>query len=146
MRRGSAKVAWRYSMAHFATVIVLDLEISLANRPNVAAVRFRKAQAGSVPIPVQQVVAYAAHRARNCEFHRPWVDENGDAVALVRLPVNEKLIDQGLRIETLELRDGEMRLTGRFSDPAPPAQITAPRTHDQVCEAATLQNRTRRWQ
>jgi hypothetical protein len=112
-----ALVACRYQSPKIATVFSMGVEVSLTEEPNVVAVRIRNAHAGLMPIPVEQILKHATRYAQKSEVPLRWVQEDGDAVALVTVPAERKeFIHRRIRIETVELRDGAVYLAGRTDD------------------------------
>ncbi len=92
------------------TVLTLVVEPYLDD-PNVLGLRFRKARVGLLPLPLGSIVEQVSKAARDLELKLAWRQTDGDPVALVTIP---EILDEGksLRIEHLELRDGEFYLAG----------------------------------
>jgi len=118
-----AKVACKYESKKVSTVFSMGLEISLTDEPNVIALRVRKPRAGLLPISINQILEHATRYANRSEIPVRWMEEDGDAVALVTIPAERKeFIHRRIRVETIELRDGEVYLAGRTED----SEFTSP--------------------
>lgn len=92
------------------TVLTLVVEPYL-DEPNVLGLRFRKARAGLLPLPLGTIVEQLGDAAGDLELKLTWRQTDGDPVALVTIP---EMLDDGkaLRIEHLEVRDGELYAAG----------------------------------
>lgn len=108
------QVACRYQTEHIDTVISLAVSISLAEEPNVVAVRVKRARAGALPIPLNQFLDDITATAQKSDLDVRWLQTEGDPVALIRMPTeNMNLPDRTLLLEKFELRPGEAFLAGR---------------------------------
>lgn len=116
-------VAFRYQGGNFSSVVWLGVEIHLTEEPNVVAIRILKARAGSLPIPLSQFLDQITDAARKANVTLRWSQIDGDPVALVELDVRQKGNDKRrLHIDTVEVRDGEVHLSGEVkSEPMPHA-------------------------
>jgi hypothetical protein len=111
------RIACRYEAPKLNTVVSLALEIHLTDEPNVVAIRVRKARAGALPLPLKGFLDRIADVARQSGLVLRWAQEEGDPVALFKIPSDhEDYIADGIFLETLELRDGEIHLAGRSGD------------------------------
>ena len=109
----SAHVAWRYPMGGIKTVVSLKADVYLTDQPNQVAIRLRAIRAGRVPIPPTQILAGVSEAAREAGVDLTWSQQNGDPVALLRIPIRHpQFTDRQLLLETLELEDGKVRLAG----------------------------------
>ncbi|MDZ7617375.1 MAG: hypothetical protein U1E05_10240, partial [Patescibacteria group bacterium] len=81
------------------------------DEPNVLGLRFRKARAGIVPLPMGSIVEQIEKASRDWELKLTWRQTDGDPVALITLP---ETLDDGrvLRLEHVEVRDGEFHAAG----------------------------------
>jgi hypothetical protein len=83
----------------------------------------RHARAGALPIPLAEVLDSISHAARELNLQLEWRKSHGDPVALVTLPKPRESRLRHLSLTTLELRDGELFLSGttrqRDSDTSP---------------------------
>ncbi len=113
----AAKVACKYESTKVSTVFSMGIDISLTDEPNVIAVRVRQARAGLMPISLKQILSHATQYANRSEIPLRWTEDEGDVVALVTVPAERKEFIHGrIRIETIELREGELYLAGRTED------------------------------
>ena len=109
-----AQLACRYESSLGTTVVSLALDIHLTNEPNVIAVRIRQARAGLIPLPLKQGLDQVSVAAREAGIPLRWTQKEGDPVALITVPVSlEEYGKQLLRLDSLDLREGEIRLSGR---------------------------------
>lgn len=120
---GQLTLACRYESGEMGAVLSLAFDAYL-QEPNVLALRLRRARAGLLPVPMTQVLDSMSHAAHQLKLHIEWRQSHGDPVALVRLaqPGDSQA---GFRLESLELRDGELYLAGD----------TGPLPHPQTVES-----------
>jgi hypothetical protein len=107
------QVACRYETDWISTVASLHLDVSLREQ-NVLAVRFRKARAGTLPLPLRDILDQISRGAREADLRLTWETVDGDPLALLTIPA----LRDGERnvmviLEALELREGEIHLRGR---------------------------------
>jgi hypothetical protein len=109
----SALVAWRLVHGRFETVISLQADIYLTDQPNQVAIRLRTVRAGWVPMPLTQVLEEVSDAARGGGVDLAWSQRDGDPVALLRVPMHHPQYEhRELHLDTLELADGKLRLSG----------------------------------
>jgi hypothetical protein len=123
------QVACRYETEWISTVASLQLEVSLREQ-NVLAVRFRKARAGTLPLPLKDILDQISRAAREADLRLSWETIEGDPVALLTIPA----LRDGERnvmviLEAVELREGEIHLRGRTQ---PASAMTAGRVIHQL--------------
>lgn len=107
-------LAFRYDDGKMNTVISLGVDVWLTEDPNVVAIRVRKARAGRIPLPLNQFIDKLTRAARHSEIELRWLQEEGDPVALVRVPIEHEIYDSSeLRLEGIQLGDGVIRVAGR---------------------------------
>lgn len=92
------------------TVLTLVVEPYL-DEPNVLGLRFHKARAGILPLPLGSIVEQFEKAARDLELHLTWRQTDGDPVALITIPATFD-DDRILRLEHIEVRDGEFYAAG----------------------------------
>jgi hypothetical protein len=110
---GQLQLACRYQSDPLSTVISIQAEAYLTERPNQVAVRIRSVRAGWIPLPLKQFLDRITQVARDNGLPLLWSQQEGDPVALFQIPSSyEGLSGKHLRIETLELREGELYLAG----------------------------------
>lgn len=95
----------------------LDSVITLAvtpavSEPNVLTLRIRKARAGIVPLPLQNILDVFSQSVQKAGCRLKWLQEDGDPVAVIALPdaVDER--GRQVRFRTLRLGDGEIYVSG----------------------------------
>ena len=100
MRRGATE-----------TVVTLVVEPYL-DEPNVLGLRFHKARAGMLPLPMGSIVEHIGEAARDLELKLAWRQTEGDPVALLTIPAT--LDDDGkvIHLERVELREHEFYMAG----------------------------------
>jgi hypothetical protein len=117
-------LACLYEKGKISTVFSLQLEAFLAE-PNVIALRIQRARAGAMPLPLDQILQGFSTAAQRAKLQLDWKQSDGDPVALVTLPsllCDDELL---LRLETLELSEGELRLAGQTEPYNPPVAGTS---------------------
>jgi cell division protein FtsB len=121
------RVACRYEAPTVTSVVSLDVEVYLTQEPNVVAVRIYRARAGVLPLPLKHFLDRITQIAAQSGLHLRWAQEDGDPVALFTIPAeHEDYATQGIYLERLELKDGEVLLAGRSGIP-PTSQVASSR-------------------
>jgi hypothetical protein len=127
-----ATIACRYDNGSISTVLSLSVDVYL-HAPNVIALRIRRARAGALPVPLAQVLDAVSQVARELKLRLEWRKASGDPVALVTFPPPRDSQTAAVRLETVELRKGELFVAGamgrgdRLAEvPAAPAPADAP--------------------
>lgn len=109
-----ARLAFKYDDGKTKAIISLSVDIRLTDEPNVVAVRIRRVRAGSIPLPLNRFLDKLSDAARHSDIELRWVQEQGDPVALVEVPVKHKAYEsQELRLELIEQADGRVKIAGR---------------------------------
>jgi hypothetical protein len=126
-RAGQAELACRYQGPKFSAVASLVVEPFLAEQPNVIAVRLRHARLGALPGLKKRLVEQASREARRRGIALQWTQLEGDPVALIPLAVTDTGEQTDLRLEHLELREGQLILTGRAGKQDAPIVAKDPR-------------------
>jgi len=128
IEENEARIACRYDNGQIATVISFALAINLTDEPNTLAVQISKLRAGMLPVPLRQFLEPITAAAHNSEVPLRWSQSDGNPVALVTIPVKrDEYPVEEVHIESIELRDGELWLTGRSVESSTPAVRTARR-------------------
>lgn len=105
-------LACTYESGGFESVLSLVVDPYLPlSTPDVIALRIRRARAGLVGLPLQKVCDGISQAARSTKFGLTWSAPDGDPVALISLPETQGG-RRRVRIETLQLRDGEIYVAG----------------------------------
>ncbi len=121
-------LACRYESDSIATVFSLRVDVYLA-KPNVVALRFKHARAGSLPLPLNRVLEGVSEAALKLNLPLHWQQAEGDPVALVEIPPPVDEHDASICVESLQLRDGALYLAGktvRSNEPATAAVNQSP--------------------
>lgn len=95
------------------TVVSVDVDAFLTDQPNEVALRIRKTRAGAIPLPLSFLLDYVSDAARRSEIPLRWVQSDGDPVALVNVPADLIDPEKEIQLESVELRQGELFLSGR---------------------------------
>ena len=109
-------LACRYDHGNWQSVLSITVDIYLAE-PNVVALRIRKARAGAVPLPLEEVLDQIAMAARKMDVQLRWQQAEGDPVALVPIRPPRDDNERVVRIESIKLGDGEVYLAGSSESP-----------------------------
>ena len=112
------RLACWYKDPPTSTILSLEIDIQLTNTPNVVAVHIQSARAGVIPVPLVQVLNTVSYFAGRAEVELRWANMNSDPVALVTIPTHIDELQHLLHLDTIELQNGEVFLSGRTeSDP-----------------------------
>jgi hypothetical protein len=101
----------RYQRGGAASVLSLAVDVYLAE-PNVVALRIRRARAGALPLPLDEVLEQIKREAQRRQQPLQWQQAQGDPVAIVPLSLRDRDSGRVVRVETLELREGEIVVSG----------------------------------
>jgi len=96
----------------------------------VLALRISRARAGLLPLPLSRIVQSIEQAAEQSDLRLRWLQADGDPVAVLPIPASDG--EHDLRIESLELRDGEIVVAGHVgpmveaaaADQSPPIETT----------------------
>jgi hypothetical protein len=113
----------RYETKWVSTVASLHLEPSLREK-NVLAVRFRKARAGTFPLPLKEVLDQLTLAAREANVRLRWETIDNEPVAVITIPAMRDGGKVVVSIDSLELRDGSISFRGRTEPPSGNAEGT----------------------
>lgn len=125
LRPGEATIGCRYQDGDLAAVVSLTFEAYL-QEPNVLALRIRRVRAGTLPVPLAQVLDNISHAAQALNLRLEWRKSRGDPVALITLPPPRDAQRAALNLEKLELRDGELFVCGTMGPPSIDASPIVP--------------------
>ena len=78
---------------------------------------FRDAKAGLVPLPLKRSTDVAEKAAEKTNISLKWQQNSGDPVALIQIPEQVEDVEGRLIVENIEVRDGEVYLSGRTVKP-----------------------------
>lgn len=103
-------VACRYQSGSINSVVSLTLEPYLT-RPNVLAVRVRRARAGSLPLPLNRILDAIADGVRRTSFRIEWRQADSDPVAQISLPPPRKGAND-VQVDAFRIVDGKIVIAG----------------------------------
>lgn len=112
LRENCVLLAGRYQKWGLSTALLLELNVDLSE-PNLLSVRFERAQAGALPLPMADALALVGSLADDLDLHVTWRQAEGDPVALLRLPPAAPG-DDALMLEALLIEGGRLRASGGF--------------------------------
>jgi hypothetical protein len=103
--------ACRYRDGRINAVLSLSVDAYLEG-PNVVALRVRRARAGALPLPLDDVLKQIARATDRLEWRIEWRQADGDPVALVTIPPPRDKRRRVVELDTLRLGDGEIQVAG----------------------------------
>lgn len=112
IRPDGIKIGWRWMGEDLSAVFSLDVQLGLAE-PNVLALTIRGARAGTVPLPLSQVLDTVAEAAGQMNVPLKWKKSGGHPLALISVPAPDSDEKKAIVVERLELRQGAVYLSGR---------------------------------
>ena len=104
-------LACRVTWGGISSVVTVSIEPYLPE-PEVLALRIHHARAGMLPLPLRQVLDDLSAAARHSELNLRWRQANGDPVALISFAAPADAKGKHVRIESLQLADGEIYVAG----------------------------------
>jgi hypothetical protein len=108
-----AQVAARLETPRLTTVISLAVDVRLTDEPNELAIRIHQARAGMLPVPLSEWLDRVTEAAEEGGIPLRWAEEQGDPVAIVTVPLEDKNNrEHVLRLTNIELHDGELVVAG----------------------------------
>lgn len=91
------------------SIVSLKVDVYLAEL-NVIALRLRDVRSGALPWPPGRVIEAVSEAARQADIPLRWRQTDGDPVALLSVPPIDD--DKRLRVEAVQLADGEVYIAG----------------------------------
>jgi hypothetical protein len=104
-------LAFRLDRNDFKSVVSLAADVYLAE-PNVVALRIRQARAGLIPLPLDAFLEKIAEKASDLDLDIQWRQAEGDPVVEITVPAPRDEDDQAVRIESLQLGEGKLTVSG----------------------------------
>jgi hypothetical protein len=104
----------RFDHGRFKSVLSLSVDAYLSE-PNVVALRIRRARAGILPLPLDEVLEHVTEAAGRWNLRIRWRQAQGDPVALISLPPPRDAEGKRVQLEDLRLGDGELYVAGSTS-------------------------------
>ena len=112
------RFACRILVNQVSTVLSIELEPYLTEQRNELAVRLCKVRAGSLPIPLGDALDQIAETVNqhSSGFGMKWLHQDGDPIALITLPDQHRDLREGAVLEVVDIRDGELLISGQVTD------------------------------
>ncbi len=110
-----ATVVCYYEGGWPASVYSIHVEPYIA-APNQLAVRLVGFRAGAVPVPLTTVIEELKLQALQRKIPLEWATDGGDPVAMFAIPPSEDMQKKRLVLESVELRDAAIVLSGRTEE------------------------------
>jgi len=107
------RIGAQYTRSGVTTVVHTAAEVELTTEPNVVQVRIDKPQAGSIRLPLGQLMEEASKQAEGREIPLRWEETDDDPIAYITLPERSEEVDGLMIYEELEVRDGAIHVAGR---------------------------------
>jgi hypothetical protein len=113
------RVAFRYNARSWcSTIVTIDFGVWLCRKDvNVVAMELQGLHAGSLPITAQSLLDRISEVARQQDIEVTWYRLNGNPVALLRFQATQPR--PTVRLERLELSDGQLLVVGRSAEASP---------------------------
>lgn len=105
------RIACRVNRGNWTGVVSVAVDLYLAE-PNVVAARIRDARIGSLPLPLKDILERISQEAAQTDLKTRWRQADGDPVVEVFLPQPRGKDDKRVRIETLQLGEGSVYVSG----------------------------------
>jgi hypothetical protein len=108
---GGCKLGFRYAGASLDAVVTVEAEAYMVEE-NLAAVRFRQARLGALPISMSTVISHISKGAATLKIPIRWTEADGDPVLLA--PVTDALStpEETRSLARLVFSEGQVSLTG----------------------------------
>jgi hypothetical protein len=135
LRANEATIACRYETEKVSAIVSLTVDAYL-HEPHVLALRIRRARAGALPLPLGQILDGVSHVARHLNLRLDWRKSHGDPVALITLPQPHASERESLSLQTIELRENELFVSGAIG--APPAIVQPSRPVEEERPTADI--------
>lgn len=130
-------VGCKYNGQSLNSILAVSLDCFLVEgEANVVGIQLHNVTAGSLPIPIGQLLTEIDTYADKADIPIRWQQRNGDPVALITIPDSGSEIDGEIRIDALELKDGEILLSGETIKTAEEVQQET-ETDQSVAEEAS---------
>ncbi len=105
-------VAFRYRDARYDTIVSLVVDAYLI-QPNVFGLRVRRARAGLLPLPMEDVLREISRAVEQWAWVVDWRQEEGDPVAQVTIPASARRVRKRvMSLDSLLLEEGRVRIGG----------------------------------
>lgn len=108
---GGVILACRYETSKISTVLSLHVDASLAE-DNVIALRFRKARAGNLPLPMGEVLDNLSREAARHNIPVRWLQADSDPVALISIPAPAREQKLVYSVDTMRIGERGVYISG----------------------------------
>jgi hypothetical protein len=113
VRDGAVHIACKHEKLG-GGVLSLSLVPSLTDTPNELAVKVQSFNLGRLPLPQKQYLGEVSQAAARAGLNLRWEERDGASMAIVMLPQQyDKLKDRTVKLESIELGDGEIVIQGK---------------------------------
>lgn len=135
--RDRITVAGRLQRGNFTSVVSLTVE-PLLPKPNVLGLRILGARAGSLPVPLGEILDRISAVAREANVDLRWQQVDGDPVLLISIAPPRKEGERSVRIEQLRVDQRGIFLSGS-TEPFIGSSSTAQRQKKTASPGGSLQ-------
>jgi hypothetical protein len=120
---GKAAIGFRYQDADFDCVVSLRVN-AVVDDTDVVAIRLLDAHAGTLPIPLAQIVASIAEGALQQQIAVRWTQQDGDPVALIPIGGMLSTSEVERRLDAVEFHQGELYVAGSTKKVVKDVEVT----------------------
>jgi hypothetical protein len=130
---GGVLIGFHWRGDHLHAVVTVEAEAAMAGE-DLVTLRLKRARAGSLPLPLADVVEQISLGAEELQWPLRWTHEDGSPVAVLKTADAFSTDDQRRQLEIIEVREGELLLAGSTA-PAKDANRAAPKEVFSAAEA-----------
>ena len=112
-RPGRITLACRYQTRNFGGIVQFECEPFLTDSPNVIGVKICELKTGWVPLPTNQWMTTISRQAMKSGLQIRWTQHEGQPVALIELPLDDRHDGRRRVLEGLAVLEGQLQLIGR---------------------------------
>ena len=109
---GQVQIACRINTSKLSTVLSVTIEAYLTDCPNEIAIRFHKVRAGSLPVPLTELLDEISTSGHGVGILVRWTQQAGDPVALIELPTERNERRRGVVLKQLCIFEGRIEMLG----------------------------------
>ncbi len=139
IENGRLMLGFRWHQPNWTVVVSAETEVYLRH-PNTIAVRVRKLRAGNLPLPLKNLLNELAASGRKLDLQIVESEIDGDPLLLITPPQDRQYNDLVVQLDSLELRDGQLHVSGRSQRGTQPLPPVAERPRDAATQAAPVQS------
>lgn len=118
--------ACTYQTVGIDTVVSVELEPYLTDKPNELAIRVHRVAAGALPVPLAQYLEQITAAAAEHGVVIRWQEVEGDPLALITLVLTDADDQRNISVTALEVLPGKLSLSGQVEEPLPPQPLAPP--------------------